>query len=424
VTAATPQVIVEVGFAVGAAVGDYLIADDPTRGLADVGTAAPDVVWTDVSAYFQSLTTKRGATRVDGPVLHYEAGTFSVTLNNSDRRFDPSNLAGPYVSAGVTQVTPMRAVRIRAVWNGVTYEVARGFADSWQIDYTLPNYSSVTLTCTDAFKVLTSYERVAGGAVGVGEGAGARVNRILDSVGWPPLDRDLDTGSSTLQATTLEGDALAELQLVQDSELGELYIDAGGRVFFRSRHALLEDVRSAVSQATFGDGGGVELRYGSVTPEYDDTQLVNLVQASRVGGVTQTAQDATSQTAYLTRTYNRSDLLLQTDSEVADWVGFVLFQSKDPELRFSELVINPRRDPDNLYPQVLGRLIGDRVTVRLRPPGGGSLVERDVFVRGISHTGGPAKWQTAFTLQSATKYAFMVADDPILGLSDLNAAAY
>jgi hypothetical protein len=421
---ATPDVIVEVGFAVGAAVGTYMIADDLTRGLADVATAAPDTVWTDVTAYVQSFTTKRGASRVSGPILRYEAGTFSVTLDNSDRRFDPANTAGPYVSGGVTQVTPMRAARILAVWAGVTYEVIRGFVDSWEIDYTLPNYSSAVMQCTDAFKVLTSYDRTAGGSVGAGEDTGARVSRILDSAGWPSADRVINTGSSTLQATTLDGDVLSELQLAQDSELGELYVDAGGRVVFRSRHALLEDSRSVISQVTFGDGGGTERAYSDVVVEYDDTQLVNLVQVSRVGGAVQVVQDADSQAAYLIRSFNRSDLLLQTDTDVAAWAGFLLFQSKDPEFRLAELVVNPRRDPDNLYPQVLGLAIGDRITVVVRPPGGGAAISRDVFVRGMAHTFAPAKWSTTLTLQSATKYSFMVADDPILGLSDVNAAGY
>jgi hypothetical protein len=34
---------------------------------------------------------------------------------------------------------------------------------------------------------------------------------------------------------------------------------------------------------------------------------------------------------------------------------------------------------------MLGRDFGDRITVKRRPPGGGSAIVRDCFVRGIEH---------------------------------------
>jgi hypothetical protein len=420
-----PTLRVEAGFAVPASVGDYMLAGDEARGLAGVGTAGPDVVFTDITPYFQQAEVRYGITRMDGPIARYEPGTAEIVLNNSDGRFDPSNTSGPYASGGVTQVTPMRAIRIIATWASIDYDVWRGFLDEVVLDYPgMAEYATATFRCTDAMEVLGSYDRVAGGSVGAGEDTGARIDRILDSVGWPATDRIIAAGDSTLQATTLEGNALEELQLAADSELGELYIDGAGRVVFRNRHALLEDSRSRTSQATFGDGGGSELPYAALIPTYDKVQMANLVQVSREGGSTQTASDATSRAAYLTRTYPpRSDLLLQTDAAVADWAGFVLYQSKDPELRFAQLTVMPQRDPASLYPQVLGRRLGDRITVIRRPPGGHTNT-RDVFIRGVAHDITPSAWRTTWQLQSATKYAFMVAGDPILGRAGLNAAAF
>lgn len=419
-----PTVTVEAGFAVAASVGTYMLAGDPARGLADVGTAGPDVVWSDITPYFQRITTRRGASRADGPLIRYEAGTCTIVLKNSDGRFDPANTSGPYTSGGVTQVTPMRAVRIRATWAGTTYDVWRGFLDSVDLDYPSmsPSYATATFACTDAFKVLAGYDRLAGGTVGAGEDTGARVDRILDGVGWPTGDRLVATGDTTVQATDLSGDALAELQLVADTELGELFVDEAGRIFFRNRHALLEDARSTTSQATFGDAAG-ELPYVAIEPSYDETQLVNLVQVSRAGGSTQTASDTASQLDFLTHPFTRSDLLNQSDTEVADWAGFLLYQNKDPELRFASIAVVPQRDPDNLYPQALGRAIGDRITVNRRPPGGFTN-SRDVFIRGVAHEITPQSWRTTWQLQSATKYAFMVTDDPVLGRVGLNAVGF
>lgn len=247
-----PQVIVEVAFSAGASTQTYLHLDDPTRGRLDTGTLAPDAIWTDVSEWVLSVETRRGSNRVTDPVVRYEAGTATIVFDNSDRRFDPTNLAGPYVVAGATQVTPMRAVRIRAIWGNVTYDLFRGFADEWRINYADPSWSEVVLTASDAFKVFGNIDRLAGASVGASEDSGARVNRILDAIGWPATDRQVAVGNSTLQATTLAANMLTELQLTEDSELGEFYIDGAGRVVFRNRQGLLADSRSVNAQGAFG----------------------------------------------------------------------------------------------------------------------------------------------------------------------------
>lgn len=421
-----PQLIVEIGFSAGASTADLLTLDDTARGLLDTGTLAGADVFTDVSSYVLSMSTQRGSSRVDGPIVRYDAGTATIVLANPDRRFDPTNLSGPYVGAGITQVTPMRAVRVRAAWNGVTYELFRGYADAWQVAWSDPNWSTVTLTASDAFKVMSNYSRAAVAPVGGGELSGTRVNRILDSIGWSATDRVVAAGDSGLQATTLEGDALAELQLTADSELGEFYLDGAGRAVFRNRLALLTDTRSNTSQATFGDGGGGELPYEDLSISYDDTQLVNYARVTAVGGTEQQVTDTASQGLYLTRTYERSDLIIQTDSDALNLAQWVVYLNKDPELRFDEIKLNPQMDDSDLYPQVLGREIGDRITVIRRPPGGGSAITRDVFLRGIGHeyVASANTWKTGWTLQSGLKGSFLTLDNVTLGVLDANAIAY
>jgi hypothetical protein len=419
-----PQVSAEVGFAVGPSVGAYLVLDDPTRGKLGTGQLAPDAVFTDVTAYTRSFATTFGANRVDSPLLRYEPATLTLQLNDFDRRFDPANLSGPYVSGGVTQVTPMRAVRIRATYAGVTYEVYRGFADSWKTVYAGPNHSVVTLSATDGSKVLRSYSRTATAPIGAGEDSGARVNRILDSVSWPDADRLISVGDTTLQATTLEGDALTELQLVQDTEMGELYIDAGGRVVFRNRQAICEDTRSNTVQAIFGDAAGeLAATGGELSTDYDEAALANVIRITRVGGAQQEASDALSVQNYLTHTHERGDLLMQTDTVAADYANYVLYHAKDPEQRFDVLKVYPQSDPDNLFPQVLGRKVGDRIRIKRRPPGGGTI-DQEVFIRGIGHEVEQEYWVTTWQLQSATTFSFLTLDDPTLGKLDQNALGF
>lgn len=423
-----PILIFEVGFTAGASTGLYLHLNDSARGLLDTNTLAPDLVFQDVSAYVHEFSTQRSSNRVAGPVLRYEAGSLSAELNNTDRRFDPTNLAGPYVVGGVTEVTPMRIIQIRATWNGVTYNLWRGNADSWLPGYFKGDtYSDVTLTATDGFKILGAYNRPAVAAVGTGELTGTRISRILNSASWPTADRMIGLGQTTFQSTTLEGDALAEIQLVTDTEIGEFYIDAAGRATFRDRYAVMTDSRSNSSQATFGDDlPGGELAYYEIEPSYDDEQLVNLARITRVGGTEQVSQDSASITTYLTHAYERSDLLMQTDAVAASHGQFIVYMSKDPEYRFEGLTINPLVDPADLWPQVLGREIGDRITLRRRPPGGGATIEREVLIRGVAHEVNfrDQTWLTTWQLQSATKFSFLTLNHATLGQLNNNALGY
>src|SRR5947199_297510 len=147
---ALPVVTVEAAFSAGASTSTWLHLDDAARGKLDTGTLAPDQTWTDISDFVLSVSTSRGSRRVESPVIRYKPGPATIVLDNSDRRFDPTNLSGPYVASGVTQVTPMRAVRIRATYGGTTYDIWRGFADEWRLSYSDPSWAQVVLTATDA----------------------------------------------------------------------------------------------------------------------------------------------------------------------------------------------------------------------------------------------------------------------------------
>lgn len=418
------RVKVEIGFPLTSSTSTDLFLNDAVRGKLGTGTLAADQSWVDVTSWVSAWTVRRGASRSDGPVLRYDAGTCTVTLDNSDRRFDPTNLAGPYVSAGVSQIAPRRPVRISGAWGGTTYPLFRGFVDGWPVQWDdgPARTSTVTLTATDATRILSNYDGVAlATPVGDGETSGARVNRILDSAGWPGDLRDVADGDSVLQGTTLAQAAWTELLLVSDTEFGELYVDASGSVVFRNRRAAITEGRSTTSQLALGDAAG-ELNYEGLAIAYDDSQIVNLALISRVGGTQQQAADAASQQAYLKRTANRTDLLMTTDQEAASYAGFLVYQGKDPELRFDSVDLDPTTQ-DALWPHVLGREFGDRITISRRPPGGG-VITREVFVRGVTHAGSASRWTTSWSLQSAAKYAFLTLNHRTQGALGVNALAY
>jgi hypothetical protein len=423
-----PEIHVDVGFT-SAGTSNVFTVGHPTLGqVGNVPIGDPDI-WTDVTAYVRKWSVKRGAGKGDDPTLRFDPGTASIEFNDGDRRFDPENLSGPYVVAGVTQLVPMRRVRIRAVWSGVTYPIFYGYANDWIPDYQGNSWTYTTLPATDGTVLLNRVNRDAVAPVGAGEDSGARATRILDDVSWPAADRVVATGDTTLQATTLAGPALTELQLVQDTEQGEFYLDSQGRAVFRNRQALLDDARSNTSQATFGDGGYAatgEIPYADVIQSTPGDTLVNSIDASMAGGTEQHVEDAVSVAQYGSQSHTRDDLLMQTDDGALQWANWLKYQYSQPARRFARMDFNTP-SPEvaaAFWPAMLGRDFGDRITVKRRPAGGGSTIARDCFVRGIEHESDGAAWTSAFILQGADRYSFFVVGDPILGRVGLNAVAY
>ena len=418
-------ILPEVAFSSVAGGLGYLVLDDAVLGKLDTGKLGTEV-YADVEDWFQGGNVKRGVSRFDGIYGRAEAGTMQIVLDNNDRRFDPTNLAGPYVAAGATQVKAGRSIRLRAVWANVTYDLFRGFVDEPRLTYVQRGPATTTLTATDGTAAVANYDQNGGPTVGAGEDTGARINRVLDNLGWPAVERNIAVGRTTVQGTDLSANAWAEIVLTSDTELGEVYFDVDGRLTFRNRDALATEARSNTSQATFGDADdGVELGFTDIELLADLNQTRNIIRAGRVGGTQQIVEDASSIAEYRRRTWQRSDLLHQTDAEVADYARYVLALLKDNELRIGSMTVDPRADPDRLFPQVLGRKLGDRVTVKFTPPGGGTRISRDVFIRGIDHSIGLDTWQTTFAFQDATnKFQFFVLDHATLGRLDVNALAY
>jgi len=433
-----PDIIVEAGLIPDTPDGQLdtvLRLDDTTFGLLDTGTLGDAITWTDISQWVISFTISRPSTRLQGPLWNYQAGTVSIVLDNSDGRFEPDNLSGPYVSAGVTQLAPMVPARVSATFAGVTYGLFSGFADGWlpgAVTYE-GGYAEITLPATDAFKIFAGLTLPAVTAEGAGALSGARITDILSRTGWYGTgDRQqIAAGSLTLQATTLGADALSLMQIAADTEIGQLYCSGTGAVVFRGRRDMLTGTRSSVVQAVFGDlpgtvqADGTELAYAAVARAIDDTTLCNDVQATMVGGTLQEAQDAASITKYLfPRTYARTDLIMQADADAAVWAEWVLYMSKDGADRFDTLQVDPQADAENLWPQVLGREIGDRIQVWHRPASVATPITKDCFVAGITHTWDSAAsvWLTTWTLQDASKFGtgLLTLDDTSLGRLDSN----
>jgi hypothetical protein len=364
-----------------------------------------------------------------------------VLLDNRDRRFDPTYTAGPYYG----NLLPTRRIRGGVTFNGISYAQFAGYIEDWQIAYPGPLDSDVEVTWSDGFAVLAMADL---NITFPQEPVSSRVNNVLDAIGWgtgqtwilddpafsllgtttvlgPAGDRSVGASDSDVQGVTLVNvAALQHLQDVMLVENGLLFMGADGAVTLQGRHRRLLPPYNQ-SQAIFGDDiASGELPYVNVEPAYNAQQLWNEVRLQRVGGTVQVAADPTSRGRHFLRTYpnGQGNLLTTSDAEVADQANWIIGHQSTAKLRFRSITLDGEASPSLLWPQIFGRELGDRITVRRRPPGGGTLMEQESFIEAIdlSFDARGGEWQARWSLSAADNFAYWILDDAtssVLGTS-------
>lgn len=354
-----------------------------------------EVLMTTDGGFFSAQTT--GVNLKDGLIHHVvitwaPAADILIYVDGVDRTDPISDTLG----GSLADVTS----KWIAVVNAGDYPpyIANGQLPTWDELALFSTALSPTQVTTLAAAAVTPW---------VGDVTGTRAGRILDAADWPTADRDIDAGLSVLQATGLQTSALEALQKVEATEQGLLFINAAGQVRFVGRTEL-SSAPYTTSQATFGDSGA-ELPYRDIQYTYNDELIYNEITVTRVGGIPQTVSDATSQTAYLRRAQVLDGLLNDSDSASRDLANYRLAIYKDPLDRLTGLTVAPEKAPATLYPQVLGREIGDRLTVKRRPQGVGSAISQDANIEGITHSITPDAWVTSWNLTPANTLQFWLA---------------
>jgi len=319
-----------------------------------------------------------------------------LELDNRDGDYWANNTGGSYYP----NVLPGKRIQLYAVYNAITYYLYTGFIEDWNprwLDEKGGLFALVLPNCADLVANIARYD--------LNDGTGysqqtshARIDEVLDDFGWLG-GRDFDAGQSDMQATgaLVDVNAWQHLIDVQKSELGIIYIAGDGDVQFEDRHHRMKGAH-LTSQAIFGEDGGSEKPYQGLHPRYGASQIFNDIRITRSGGAQKSATDATSQTAYGKRSYSETGLLMTTNEEAQDQADFLLRTYKDPRLRARQLRIFPQSDPDVLYPQVLGREISDRITLRNNE----ADIDEDYFIEGIEHRINckDYSWETIWQLSS------------------------
>jgi hypothetical protein len=261
------------------------------------------------------------------------------------------------------------------------------------------------------------FTRYAQTASGAGEYANSRITRILSSVGFNG-DQYLSQGTNPLQATTLDGNAMNELQLVADSQGGAVWFGPDGACYFDGIYALRNRAANTFEVNIFTTvkdtaNSSAQYAYSDINYAYDGSLTKNIFAYSAVAGVTQTVTDEASRSLYGDRQVSRSDLLCTSDADVLTVATKDLALSKTPEFRVESLTVLPRAETDlaikaplTQWDMLFGlcqlrsgcKIIMDRRLGASLP----TTLERYCLIQRITHNITPDNWTTSFEFTSAT----------------------
>ncbi len=311
---------------------DVDIWDDDTNSL----WGGSEYDWQDITDDYIDLRIKRGGRSEWG--THYRAGTATIKLKNLEGIYSPTQP----VEAAIN-LTAGALIRIVAVSGENEYTVFTGKVRR-VVDPDPPGQVPITTVhLVDALADLAKQNRIATTASGAGEYPGPRINRLLDDIAVPSDYRVISGGEETLQATTKSGNLLAELQLIADSEGGELFVDAHGRIVFLDRDEVdaQADATPTLTVAGYADPGGAGnwICWARYTPEYSLDRVRNHATIARVGGTAQLATDSTSINDYGRSPVVRTDLLNQSDTWPATLATRIVANRKDVKERIKSVLL-------------------------------------------------------------------------------------
>jgi hypothetical protein len=411
-----PVVKVELGLNLGQSDPFSFVLDDAIKGELDNTdfTLGGDRFF-DITDRLIGATVSRGKNQA---LDRIDAGLSSITVDNSDRHFDPLFPNGPYFG----QLIPRRTVRITCN----AQPVFIGQIDDFEIAYAPSNQSQVRIDVSDAFSVLTSsgLEEFTPST----QLSGARVNAVLDrpELAWPEDQREIDPGNSTmLGALVEEGTSVLEyLQLVSNSEFGNLFIGKDGKVVFRERNAVPNTPSIVFSdEVVAGEFQGIQ--FASVNNVFGSENLYNRILISNAADpvLDATASDEESQVVFGPRSYSQTGLLVANQEELQFLADFLLERFKQPQYRFEAVTVVMDTLTTENQDAVLDLEIGDVVLVRFEPSDIPPAIEQYVRIIGISHDWSATSKNITFALERLD-FTIFILDNPVLGVLDEDRLAY
>ena len=413
---AAPAIKVELGLNLGNNDPFAFRLDDAVKGVLDNTdfTIGGEKLF-DISSRLVSVVVRRGKSQA---LDRIDAGIATITVDNSDRLFDPLYQDGLYFG----QLIPRREVVI----SSKGYPVFNGFIDDFDIQYEPGKKSVVSIAVSDAFSVLanSALDELAPAS----ELSGARINRVLDlpEVGWPEARREIDTGNTVmLDSVVSEGTGtLSYLQLIETSEFGTIFISRDGDVVFRERNSV-PNVIDVVFANTTVDPLLTPVPFIDVNIVYGSENLYNRILLENDDAIPEQgfSEDLDSQALYGIRVYDKSGLLVQNPEDLQFLSDYLLERFKQPQYRFETVTVSLDNIPEEKQDLVLDLEIGDIVQVKYLPSGIPPAIEQYCRVIGINNNWDNSSKNITFSLERLD-FAIFILDDAVLGVLDDDRLAY
>jgi len=413
---ASPIVKVELGLNLGARDPNAFVLDNDPRGkLNSVSFTLSGDRYFDITPRLVNASIKRGKNQA---LNRIDAGITSITVDNSDREFDPLYENGPYFG----QLVPRRSVRVSA--NNLP--VFEGFIDDFDIQYEPGVQSVVRIESSDALSVLANSELDE--FTPISQFSGERVSAVLDrpEVAWPINLRQIDTGNSImLDNDVAQGTGTLDyLSLVAGSEFGNLFLSKEGKIVYQERNSVpnTPDV-VFTDEVVAGEYTGIQ--FADVNIVYGSENLYNSISLSNADAIPEEvfANDIDSQIAYGPRALSQSGLLIQDPAQLQFLADYLLARYKEPAYRFETVTVVMDTLTRENQDKVLDLEIGDIILVRFEPSDIPPAIEQYCRIIGVSHDWTPGSKNISFALERLD-FALFILNDPILGELDNDRLAY
>ena len=411
-----PAVKVELGLDLGSNDPTSFTLDDAVKGQLDNTTfTLGGPKFFDITDRLVTTTVRRGKSQA---LDRIDSGVASITVDNSDRLFDPLYPDGLYFG----QLIPRREIRVSS--NG--YPVLYGFIDDFDIQYEPGKQSVVRIDSSDAFSVFANSELPE--LTPDSELSGARINRILDlpEVAWPVDRREIDPGNTImLDADIAENTGTLEyLQLVETSEFGTLFLGKDGNVVYRERNSI-PNVIDVIFSDDPTPGPLTPIQFADVNIVYGSENLYNRIVLANADLFPDEviAEDADSQALYGVRTYSQSGLLVQDPASLQFLADFLLARFKEPQYRFETVTVVMDTLSESDQDLVLDLEIGDIVQVRFEPSDIPPAIEQNCRIIGINHDWRADSKNITFSLERLD-FGIFILDNAALGVLDDDRLGY
>jgi len=193
----------------------------------------------DISSYARNVTINKGISR---SLDDYSAGTLSITFNNNDRTFDPTNTSSIlwYGSGSYSLVQPGGKIKVSAKSASLGYvRVFTGFVQSWDFSFAESGFDGqATVTAIDEF-FKVSNQLLTAGTQGYVETTTDRMIRLLGFNNFGASEyAGINSGGATLVGNDINYDndnLLTYLQNLARSEPGDFYSNASAVLCFKDR---------------------------------------------------------------------------------------------------------------------------------------------------------------------------------------------